>query len=520
MVNSYEEWVAAALANAPPGREALIPQPGYQWRYLNTPVDIAIGGGSAGGGKTFGLLMEAARHRWNPDFSAMMFRRTMPEIKTPGGLWDEAQNIYGKTTGGRPVQGPLTWHFPANLPRARRNARVVFSHLQYDSDVMQHHGGQYPLICFDELTTFTAKQFWYLLSRNRSSIGLRPYVRCTTNPQTQGWVKDLIQWWIYPDDYPDPGKAGFPIPERDGVIRYFARDKGLIFWGNHPMEVVQQVPYLFNTGDGVSVRHKIKSLTFIAGNIFGNKALLAKDPGYIGNLMAMGEEERNRLLYGCWKYEPGADDLFAYPALLDLFTNDFVPRFGASNERYITADIALEGSDQFVVMVWDGLRVIDCQAYKKSPGPAIVNTIKETASMYKVPARNIAFDADGVGGFLKGFLGTAYAFHNNAKALAGLGEKKPRNYENLKAQCAYMARDFTHDAAIYIEPSAMPEKFKEFLIAECRAHLKHKHEVLGPLRISPKQEVKARLGRSPDFFDAFIMRMVFMLRDYAVSSTA
>ncbi|RYY12693.1 MAG: terminase, partial [Cytophagaceae bacterium] len=42
--------------------ETIIPQPGFQERALSTRADIAIIGGSAGGGKTFALLMEAARH--------------------------------------------------------------------------------------------------------------------------------------------------------------------------------------------------------------------------------------------------------------------------------------------------------------------------------------------------------------------------------------------------------------------------------------------------------------------------
>jgi hypothetical protein len=40
----------------------LRPQPGPQEMFLSTPADIAIYGGAAGGGKSFGILLEAARH--------------------------------------------------------------------------------------------------------------------------------------------------------------------------------------------------------------------------------------------------------------------------------------------------------------------------------------------------------------------------------------------------------------------------------------------------------------------------
>lgn len=39
------------------------PQPGPQELFLSTPADIAIYGGAAGGGKSYALLLEGARHR-------------------------------------------------------------------------------------------------------------------------------------------------------------------------------------------------------------------------------------------------------------------------------------------------------------------------------------------------------------------------------------------------------------------------------------------------------------------------
>lgn len=502
----------------PAGRTPLIPQPGFQYKYLTSQADIAFGGGGAGGGKTYALLMEAARHRWHPRHASMVFRRQYTEIKNPGGLWDEANNIYGTSIGGRPVDS--TWHFPKPEPGARTNARVVFSHLQHAKDVMQHHGGQYPLICFDEIQTFLESQFWYLLSRNRTTIGVKPYVRATCNPVTSGFVKDLVQWWLYPDDHPDPALAGYPIPERDGVLRYFARDKGVVFWGDTPREVVHQVPHLFAVDDGIPLRAKIKSFTFIQGNVYDNKELIKKDPGYVGNLLAQGEDERNRLLHGCWKYRPGGEELFDYDTLLDGFTNDFVPKGRGARDRFITADIAMEGSDLFVVGVWDGWRLIKVIAYEKSPGPTIVAAIKELASQYGVPRQNIVFDRDGVGGFLAGYLPGAYGFNNGGAVIKGPHDLEKPNYENLKAQCAYLLAEQFNRAGIYIEPGALQDWMRDRIIEDCRAHLKRDADKGGKLKISRKAEVYGKLKRSPDFFDMLLMRMVFTLRRSRPSSTA
>jgi hypothetical protein len=61
------------------------PQPGFQEAFLSTSADIAIGGGSAGAGKSFALLLETIRNKDIPKFNAMIFRRTTVQIRNPGG---------------------------------------------------------------------------------------------------------------------------------------------------------------------------------------------------------------------------------------------------------------------------------------------------------------------------------------------------------------------------------------------------------------------------------------------------
>ena len=144
----------------------------------------------------------------------MIFRRVSTQINAEGGLWDTALQMYiplGVTFKTQPYQ--IT--FPSG-------AKITFSHLQYEKDVYSYQGSQIPLICFDELTHFTETQFWYMLSRNRSLCGVKPYIRATCNPDVDSWVKVLISWWL--DD------EGFPIRERSGVVRYFFRKDGEIIW--------------------------------------------------------------------------------------------------------------------------------------------------------------------------------------------------------------------------------------------------------------------------------------------------
>ena len=160
------------------------PQPGPQTEFLSTTADIAIYGGAAGGGKSFGLLLEPLRHYENPKFGAVIFRRHAVQVRNQGGLWDESVELY-KQFGGHPREAMLDWEFPTHMT-------VKFAHLENDSSVYDWQGSQIPLIAFDELTHFTEKQFFYMMSRNRSASGVPGYIRATTNPDADSGLESLL----------------------------------------------------------------------------------------------------------------------------------------------------------------------------------------------------------------------------------------------------------------------------------------------------------------------------------------
>lgn len=268
--------------------EPIRPQPGPQEKFLASPADIAIYGGAAGGGKTWALLLEPLRHSANPQFGAVIFRRNTTQIRNQGGLWDASSHLY-PVAGAKPREHVLTWDFASG-------SSLTFAHLEHDKTIYSYQGSEIPLIGFDELTHFSEKQFWYMLSRNRSMCGVRPYVRATCNPEADSWVADFISWWI-------DQETGLAIPERSGVLRWFVRIGDAIVWGDKPEDLAD---YTQPDENGDPQPIPPKSVTFIAASLRDNKALMQSDPGYMANLMALPTVERERLLGGNWKIRPAA----------------------------------------------------------------------------------------------------------------------------------------------------------------------------------------------------------------------
>jgi predicted phage terminase large subunit-like protein len=260
-----------------PKRIELRPQPGPQEAFLTNEADILIYGGAAGGGKTWALLFDMMRYAAiNPvaGFGAVIFRRTSPQVLQQGGLWDESSALY-PLVGGKPNLNRLEWSWP------QHKTRIRFSHLQYESDMFNWQGSQIARLGFDELTHYPESVFWYLLSRNRSTCGVKPQVRATTNPDADSWVKTFLAPWV---------DETFPLPAKSGEVRRFVRDAGQIVW----------LPPGTQHADS-------KSVSFIAASIFDNPALLKANPDYLANLKALPLVERQRLLYGDWSIRPSGN---------------------------------------------------------------------------------------------------------------------------------------------------------------------------------------------------------------------
>ena len=194
-------------------------------------------------------MLDPLRYKNIRGFNCTIFRKNANQITQQGGLWDESMELYSQVKGAVPRITERQWVFRDKDGNVC--SKVGFKHIERDSEVFSYQGGQICALFWDELTHFSEYTFFYMLSRNRSSCGVRPYVRATCNPDPDSWLRKFIDWWI--------GEDGYPIPERSGVIRWMVRIQDVIYWGDTKEELWER----FNL-EKPEDKEKVKSVTFIS----------------------------------------------------------------------------------------------------------------------------------------------------------------------------------------------------------------------------------------------------------------
>lgn len=194
------------------------------------------------------------------------------------------------------------------------------------------------------------------------------------------------------------------------------------------------------------------------------------------------------------------DHLVEKEKVKDLFTNDHVEEKG---QTYITADIAMQGADMFVIMVFKGMVLVEAKVIDKADGKRVLDELKKMKNKHNVPQSNIVYDADGLGAYIGGFLSGAKAFKNNSPPT----RKEKLSFRNLKTQCYYYLAKNINEGKYRV--SAELDVHKQNFIQEISFIRNRNYGKDGKIEVLRKEEVKELIGRSPDLADAFMMREYF-----------
>ena len=499
-----------------PNDRLIIAQAGGQNNMLMSEADITIGGGSRGGSKSFSLLMSALYNVTDPNFRAIILRKELDDLSD---IADTSTQLFQDFGTYNRSKNDMTWNFYSG-------GWLKFSY--HNDDYQSFHdrfqGKQYAYIGIDEITQMTFPKFKYLITTNRNAFHYRNHVFGTCNPDPDSWVARFISWWI--------GEDGFPIRERDSKIRYCFMPSDYVedvVWGDSKEEVFEKCketimrhwkPQFERYGSPQDLF--VKSVCFTEARLEDNVMLMSSDPAYLANLVNQSEEARARDLDGNWKFKSAGDDMIKLSDIERFYNNPDQRNFSGAGEyrtesqqRYVTCDVAFEGGDQCVFMLWIGNHIEDIYTSQKDARKT-VEIAQALLERWGVRQENFTYDLLGIGHIFKGYFPRAIPF--NAKE--AVEQKYKGMYYNLNAQAAYMFADHIKDGTYSINSDLLERRFtgknyKNMLLREIlnqeRRCIRFRDD--DPSRLIDKSVgMKRLIGRSPDFIDTMKMREIFNIK--------
>ena len=216
--------------------------------FIKSSADETLFGGAAGGGKSYGQIVDSLLFALRyPKSKQLVLRRTFPELKRS--LILTSQELFPKDIG-QYKETTKKWQFI-------NGSTIEFGYCESESDVTQYQSAEYDCIRFDELTHFTEYQYIYMLSRLRGANNHPKQVKSSTNPGGVGhaWVKKRFIDTIAPESL-----------------------------------------YTDETG---------RTRLFIPSKVQDNRFLMDSDPDYLKRLESLPEAEKKALLLGDWNIFEG-----------------------------------------------------------------------------------------------------------------------------------------------------------------------------------------------------------------------
>ena len=495
-----------------------IPQEGLQEFMFTSPADIILLGGQPGGGKTLGLLLKALDGIHRKGYGCLIVKKQL--IATKGGsgtIIDDAKRVFD--FGGSEFTGSdnPTFSWPI------WGTSVTFTHANFSAETEKGYfdaqekfkNFQNSAIFIDEATDHDWKIINYLLSRNRDSSKVPPKFIMTFNTNSHHFTRQLIDWWI--------DENGHVIPERIERVRY-AKIGGDsvkdIIWGDTREEVIQKAHIIVPEdlkAKGMVAEDFVKSITFRPCKMSENMVLLSATKGkHAANIFNLGDTETRKLFDEDWNAETEGMAMVSRQMVKDIWTNPYKP----GETMYASLDVA-GGGDNCVLFIWKELTIIAVENFEGDP-KELELWIKATLNNYKVPIQNMSFDATGIGFYLKGYT-DGRPITSNMRPIQEYDEAgnavTMELYYNVRSQLMGKAQYMLETGQIScvvdkdrLFPHGKKKSGKEILNIFIEESDEFRRTMKGnKFYYKSKDEFKDRFGYSPDYMDALIYRMIFVL---------
>lgn len=444
------------------------PLEGPQTRALQSEADITFYGGAAGGGKTdLAIGLSLTQHQ-----RTLIMRREAPQLQ---GILDRMTEILGSRNGFNGQD--KIWRLP--------DRQIEFGSAPHLGDEIKYQGRPHDLLVFDEITHFLEQMVRFMMGWVRTTVnGQRTRVLFTGNPPTDSngdWVIAFFAPWL-DNKHPNPAKPG--------ELRWYAVLEG------EDVEVDGPEPFEHKG-------HMIKpqSRTFIPSLVTDNPYLMNTD--YVTQLQSLPEPLRSQMLYG--DFSAGRTD-GEWQVIPTRWVDDAMERWRNLEHhdhgpmQSIGVDPARGGEDKMILAPRRGQRIDELIVY---PGHEVPDGRIGASVVIKhmEPGCVPLVDLIGWGASCFDHLST---FGAHALPLNGAEKDNRRDvsgqlkFRNLRAYWYWLMRDLLDPRnGFQIQLPPDPE-LKADLCAP-----QYKFTAAG-IQIEGKDEIKKRIGRSPDKGDAVV----------------
>lgn len=512
-----------------------MPQKGLQEKFCASECNLIFIGGAATSGKTYSMFLKYLQGLGENHigYTGRIISVRLQDSKKGSSIFRDAVEVCGNFAGCEynssdyPTFTWKQWNASLQLIHANFNADNPNEWDEF-RDFIKKQQSSY--IAIDEATEIKQfKMFNYIFSRNRDSSGMTPCMALSFNPEHNHFTTTMLKDAGYLDD------NWYLKPEMDNVVRYFymAGDtENDIIWGVTPEDVIERAGITITESDrraGITERDIVKSFTMISGEASGNlKLVAATKGGSVANLHAVGKTQRDVLKGGYFGPVDNEELNVTRQMIHDLWTNPI----NDDENMYATLDVSggEKGQDACPLIIWKGLNIRTIKWFRaeqdnKARGDyeysnQLVNWIANTLQEYNVPIEHFAFDATGMGYYLKGFAkgypvtfnkapvqeydenGNPVTFEQYATLRSQIIGKTKALLEMGKISCS-----LDKETIVKYGHKQLHRRFIDILFDEMNIFIstKKNHKIY----YRNKEEYKAKFKSSPDLMDAICLRAVF-----------
>lgn len=502
-----------------------MPQPGLQERLCQCEANLIFICGAATGGKTYSMYLKSLYGMERPGFTATLFSYREKDSQKGSSIFRDGVEVLGNFGGCDYVSsGNIGFRYP------HHNSQLQLANFNYNVDNPDEWSGfkedmkkrQSSLIMIDEGTKMQEKAMLYLFSRNRDSSGMTPQMIISFNPEFEHFTCRVLRDAGYLRPY-----AGQSLIVRDdmiGRVRYFyltGKDFASAVWGDTPEEVVEAAGITISNDEraaGMTEASLCKSFTVFVSNAAENRKLVAATGGQsVANLAASGDA--GALREGVFTPRENEEIRVSRSMIHELWDNPV----SADATMYATLDVSggNTDSDNCPMCFFRGNSLVAIRLFRGDP-KQLVSWIDRNLRAFCVPVANFAFDATGIGNYLRAFTSGVPLTANRRPVQEFDAEGNPVSLDsffNLRSQLLSRLEvmlqkgelnfAIPRDMAIPYGRNGQQRRVIDILLDEI--NVMRFTDRNGRRYARSKDEYKEKFHSSPDLLDSIMLFMYFQL---------